>query len=59
MKPVKHITRLALFFFFGLSAFAASPPNLIIILTQDQGYHDVGFQGSKDIQTPKDRKSVV
>ncbi|NNM87042.1 MAG: sulfatase-like hydrolase/transferase, partial [Phycisphaerae bacterium] len=28
------------------------PPNLIIILTDDQGYHDVGFNGCQDIPTP-------
>ncbi|EDM26858.1 N-acetylgalactosamine 6-sulfatase (GALNS) [Lentisphaera araneosa HTCC2155] len=27
-------------------------PNLIIILTDDQGYQDVGFNGCKDIPTP-------
>ena len=31
---------------------SASAPNLIIILTDEQGYHDVGFNGCKDIPTP-------
>ncbi|MGA9657706.1 MAG: sulfatase-like hydrolase/transferase [Asticcacaulis sp.] len=30
----------------------AQQPNVIIILTDDQGYSDVGFNGSKDIPTP-------
>jgi arylsulfatase A-like enzyme len=29
-----------------------SQPNVIIILTDDQGYNDVGFNGCKDIPTP-------
>jgi arylsulfatase A-like enzyme len=33
----------------GLSAKA---PNLVIILTDDQGWHDVGFNGCTDIPTP-------
>lgn len=30
----------------------ARPPNLIVIMTDDQGYADVGFNGCKDIPTP-------
>ncbi|HEY1120584.1 MAG TPA: sulfatase-like hydrolase/transferase [Haloferula sp.] len=37
-------------------AFAADPaakrPNIIVIVSDDQGYADAGFQGSKDIPTP-------
>ena len=31
---------------------ADRPPNLIVIMTDDQGYGDVGFNGCKDIPTP-------
>jgi len=54
MKPANYI---ALFTLLMVSIFTtfgapASPPNLIIILTDDQGYHDVGFNGCRDIPTP-------
>ena len=29
-----------------------TPPNVIVILTDDQGYKDVGFNGCEDIPTP-------
>ena len=28
------------------------PPNIILILTDDQGWGDLGFNGNKDLQTP-------
>ncbi|MCX8038235.1 MAG: sulfatase-like hydrolase/transferase [Candidatus Sumerlaeia bacterium] len=31
---------------------AGSKPNIIVILTDDQGYGDVGYQGLKDVPTP-------
>ncbi len=34
------------------SAKTNRPPNLIVIMTDDQGYADVGFNGCKDIPTP-------
>ena len=54
MKPINYIVLLAIGIVSGFTAFGAptSPPNLIIILTDDQGYHDVGFNGCKDIPTP-------
>ncbi|GAA0877316.1 hypothetical protein GCM10009119_02840 [Algoriphagus jejuensis] len=50
---------IAFFLFFVLSAgaiaqnrAASDKPNIIVILTDDQGYKDVGFNGSTEILTP-------
>ena len=36
----------------GFAADSASRPNVLLIVSDDQGYADTGFQGSKDIVTP-------
>ncbi|REL28268.1 N-acetylgalactosamine 6-sulfate sulfatase [Thalassotalea euphylliae] len=51
MKNILSVV-LAVFSGFVCSATAQEKPNLIVILTDDQGYADVGFNGSKDIRTP-------
>ncbi|QIG53530.1 sulfatase-like hydrolase/transferase [Altererythrobacter sp. BO-6] len=36
----------------GQEAVADERPNIIVIITDDQGYRDVGFNGSEEIPTP-------
>lgn len=53
---MKTSVYLSLFAFpFGLASIVAEAvekPNLVIIMTDDQGYADVGFNGCEDIPTP-------
>lgn len=34
------------------NAVDAAPPNVLLIITDDQGYGDIGFHGNAEIQTP-------
>ncbi len=46
------LSALTLAFPAALPAAEHRPPNLIVIMTDDQGYGDTGFNGCKDIPTP-------
>ncbi|GAB3177029.1 sulfatase family protein [Telluribacter humicola] len=39
-------------FYTGTDTSKATAPNILVILTDDQGYHDVSYYGTKDLRTP-------
>lgn len=46
-------TALALLAALALAACADRPPNLVLVIGDDQGWTDYGFMGSKTVQTPR------
>lgn len=51
MKPTSRVRVLGLLLL-STYAFAGETPNFVIIITDDQGYQDLGCYGSPDIKTP-------
>ena len=49
---IKALSILSLACFLSLAHSAAQPPNVIIIMADDQGTLDLGCYGSKDLHTP-------
>ena len=51
---MKQFTLLLLSALFGLKAIAAERPNIVVILTDDQGYADISFnpKHAKEVATP-------
>ena len=53
---MKNIIKLLFIIFINFSCSInqekKSHPNIIVIISDDQGYADVGFHGSKEIFTP-------
>ena len=52
MKHVLAVLSILVAFVVQLPAADAPRPNVLVIVSDDQGYADVGFQGSKDVPTP-------
>lgn len=54
MKPFLFITLVSLIFssVWNAAGDNTNPPNFIILLTDDLGYHDIGFHGCRDVATP-------
>lgn len=53
--PKNACYTIALFFgflFFSTGTFAQKSPNIILIITDDQGYGDFGFTGNPNVSTP-------
>lgn len=46
------LTVFAYFTFCLVTKAQSSPPNILLIVTDDQGYHDVSYYGTEDIRTP-------
>ena len=46
------LTLIAIFCPYSISAGQITPPNVIVILVDDQGYYDLGCYGATEVKTP-------
>ena len=51
-RQVKTILSKIFIFFFVTSCQQDSPPNIILIMADDQGWGDVGYNGHEHLKTP-------
>ena len=51
-NPLTHLVLACIAAAFSVNAFAAQPPNIVLILSDDQAWTDYGFMGHPDIKTP-------
>ena len=49
---MKTVTALFLYLALGWTAFSADRPNVVVILTDDQGWGDVSINGNSNLSTP-------
>jgi arylsulfatase A-like enzyme len=49
---MKHLLYLTCLFFCFTATAQPAKPNILLILTDDLGYHDVSYYGTKDLRTP-------
>lgn len=52
MKKLLHLFSLGILFTSAFAQDRPAKPNVLVIVSDDQGFADAGFQGSKDIPTP-------
>jgi len=53
MKLISSLAKLSILFCLGVtSCVSTEKPNIILIMTDDQGWYDAGFNGNEELKTP-------